>query len=76
MVCICTALSLKLQSENAGTYVHFVFIYKSPCCKIFIYCLIFKIQSSINSLETWLLIGLTILIYCDIVTTNIDIRIV
>ncbi len=23
------ALSLKLQSENAGSYVHFVFIYKS-----------------------------------------------
>ncbi len=39
---ISTALSLKLQSENAETYVHFVFIYKSPC-KIFIYWLIFKV---------------------------------
>ncbi len=26
MVCIATALSLKLQIENAGTYVYFVFI--------------------------------------------------
>ncbi len=35
MVCISTALQLKLQSENAGTYVYLVFIYKSPR-KIFI----------------------------------------
>ncbi len=34
-------LSLKLQSENAGTYVHFVFIYSSSC-KIVIYWPIFK----------------------------------
>ncbi len=42
MVCISTALSLKLQSENAGTYAHFEFIYKS-ICKGFIYWSIFKI---------------------------------
>ncbi len=32
LVCISTALwlGLKLQSENAGIYVHFVIIYKSP----------------------------------------------
>ncbi len=42
LVCISTALSVKLQSENAGTYVHFVLIYRSPC-KIFIYWPIFKI---------------------------------
>ncbi len=31
MICISTALPLKLQSENTETYVHFVFIYKRPC---------------------------------------------
>ncbi len=36
IVCISTALSLKLQSENAGRYIYFAFIYKNPC-KIFIY---------------------------------------
>ncbi len=40
MVCISKAASLKLQSENAVTYVHFVFIYKSPC-KIFIFFILF-----------------------------------
>ncbi len=29
------------QGENAGTYVHFVFIFKHPC-KIFIYFPFFK----------------------------------
>ncbi len=42
MVCISTVLSLKLQSENAGTYVHFVFIYKSAF-EIFTYWPIFTI---------------------------------
>ncbi len=42
IVYISTALSLKLQRENAGTYMFiFVFIYKSPC-KMFIYWLILK----------------------------------
>ncbi len=38
----------KLECENVGTYVHFVFIYKCPS-KIFIYWPIFKIESSTNS---------------------------
>ncbi len=29
MVCISRALSLKLQSENVGTYVHHVYLQKS-----------------------------------------------
>ncbi len=41
MVCISTALLPKLQSEYTGTYVQFVFIYKSVC-KIFIYWHIIK----------------------------------
>ncbi len=64
MVCISTALSLKLQSENAGVYVHFVFIYKSPC-KIFIYWPICKIESSHDVM---------ILIDSNILRVNIDIR--
>ncbi len=73
MVCIATALSLKLQSENAGTYVHFVFIYKSPC-KIFHYWPIFKIESSPDNQETGLPNSGTIFIYRDIWDVDIDIR--
>ncbi len=36
MVCICTALSIKLQSEDAGTYAHFEFIYISNVKSLFI----------------------------------------
>ncbi len=69
MVCISTALSLKLQSENAGSYVHFVFIYKSPY-KIIIYWSIFKILNSTDSQET----DVKILIYRNILNADIDIR--
>ncbi len=53
IVCVSTTLSLKLQSKNAGTYIFIVFIYKSPC-KILIYWLIFKLQSSTFCQETGL----------------------
>ncbi len=63
MVCISTALSLKLQSENAGTYVRFVIIYKSAC-KLFIYWVIFKIRH-IDKKQGYDM-GVTILIFHDI----------
>ncbi len=63
MVCIYTALSLnilKLQSENAGTYIHFEFIYKSTC-KIFIYWpILFFFLNCIDSQEMGLSNSLTI----------------
>ncbi len=67
MVRICTALSLnmlKLQSENAGIYVHFEFIYKSTG-KIFIYWPIFKMSSSTYSHEIRLSNSRTISIYLN-----------
>ncbi len=73
MFCISTALSVKLQSENAETYAHFVFIYKSPC-KIFIYWPIFKVESSTDSYDIGLSIYVTQSKYHDILKADVDIR--
>ncbi len=70
MVCISTALLVKLQSENAGTYVHFVFILiftKVLAKSVFI-------GWFSNGHETRLSKYLTILIYRDVLKANIDIR--
>ncbi len=60
-------------SENASTYVDFVFIYKRPY-KIFIYWLIFKFQCSTDSKETELSNDVMISIYHNILNADINIR--